>query len=460
MRNTILFAASALLLVSGCAEKRESVSDVRIAPAIKSRVSGLHFEKDDCIGLTIVKGAETYVANQPMTYDGSTFTGSGLLWYNDLNQTSTLTAYYPYSAGGAPAEFSVATDQTGGCEPSDLLGAVKRDVTPVSAPVGMLFYHLMSQLTIVVTNNSDAAVRAVTVGGLIPTAIVDLSVPTAAVKTGAAVADIKAFEVTPDAAYRAVLVPQQATLTVTVATADGKSRDKTLSSALLESGKRYDMSVVVTNIDINLSLSGDINDWGDGGSLEGEEGGNGGGGDEGGEPSDLIYEGETYRTAKIGGRVWMTQNLRHMPAGAVIGSGVWYPSDGSSSDISSADPSAVAALGLLYDYATATGGAAARAGTPLRGICPEGWHIPDAAELQSLAESADRSADFFSYPGLWNRTLEKYGDKTKGFLMGSGSPESGRCDCLSYTLAPDPSVGATSAVNGISLRCVRDQAAQ
>ena len=43
-----------------------------------------------------------------MTYDGSAFTASGLLWYNDLNETSTLTAYFPYSASGVPDEFSVA----------------------------------------------------------------------------------------------------------------------------------------------------------------------------------------------------------------------------------------------------------------------------------------------------------------------------------------------------------------
>ena len=89
---------------------------------------------------------------------------------------------------------------------------------------------------------------------------------------------------TADAAYRAILVPQQATLTVTVATGDGKSRSKTLSSAQLESGKRYDMSVVVTNIDIDVELSGEVVDWGDGGSLDG--GGDGGGGEGGGEGGD------------------------------------------------------------------------------------------------------------------------------------------------------------------------------
>lgn len=139
---------------------------------------------------------------------------------------------------------------------------------------------------------------------------------------------------TADAAYRAILVPQQATLTVTVATGDGKSRSKTLSSAQLESGKRYDMSVVVTNIDIDVELSGEVVDWGDGGSLDGSgeggggDGGGGEGGGEGGDPGTLSYGGVDYPTATIGGRVWMTRNLRYLPDGAQIGTGIWYPCRG------------------------------------------------------------------------------------------------------------------------------------
>ena len=158
MMNRILLAAvlAVSAVVSGCAEKQDAHPSVKITPTIKTRVTGLHFDTGDQIGLTILRGTDPYFTNQLMTYEGSAFSGSGLLWYNDLNETSTLTAYYPYSSAGVPAEFSVAPDQRGGCASSDLLGAVKRNVTPGSAPVGMVFYHLMSQLTIIITNNSDA----------------------------------------------------------------------------------------------------------------------------------------------------------------------------------------------------------------------------------------------------------------------------------------------------------------
>ena len=284
MKTTLLTALAAAALAAGCSKSDTGTPCVKIAPTIQTRVTGLHFDTGDRIGLSIAKGSETYVQNVLMTYDGTAFTAADLLWYNDSNEKSTLTAYHPYSGQGMPAEFSVALDQTSGAASSDLLVAVKKDVTPTSAPVGMLFYHVMSQLTIVITNNSDASVTGVAVGGLVPTAVVDYTVPSAAAKGGAAASDVEAFEVTTGAAYRVILVPQQAALTVTVATDDGKSRSKTLSSAQLESGKRYDMSVVVTNIDIDVELSGEVVDWGDGGSLDGGGGGDEGGG-EGGSPT-------------------------------------------------------------------------------------------------------------------------------------------------------------------------------
>lgn len=435
---------------------------MKIAPTIQTRVTGLHFDTGDRIGLSIAKGSETYVQNVLMTYDGTAFTAADLLWYNDSNEKSTLTAYHPYSGQGMPAEFSVALDQTSGAASSDLLVAVKKDVTPTSAPVGMLFYHVMSQLTIVITNNSDAPVTGVTVGGLVPTAVVDYTVPSAAAKGGVPASDVEAFEVTADAAYRAVLVPQQAALTVTVATDDGKSRSKTLSSAQLESGKRYDMSVVVTNIDIDVKLSGEVVDWGDGGSLDGggdgdEGGGDGGdeGGGESGDPGTLSYGGADYPIATFGGRVWMTRNLRYLPDGAQIGTGIWYPCRGSEG---SDDAEYVAERGLLYSFTTALGGATVASGTPVRGICPPGWHIPTGAEIEQMLASLEYDASLLRSAGMWNSETGRYLTETKGYLM-SCTPQDGGSgyQALSYSsggivsgLAPFP------AGNGVSLRCVKD----
>lgn len=282
--------------------------------------------------------------------------------------------------------------------------------------------------------------RASPWGGFVPTASVDLSVPTASAKAGVAAAEIETFEVTPDASYRAILVPQQGALTVTVSTRDGKSRSKTLSSATLESGRRYDMSVLVTNIDIELKLSGEVSDWEDGGSLD--EG-------DGGEASELEYGGDTYRTAKIGGQVWMAENLRYQPAGTEFGDGVWYPEEGLS---------AVAEKGLLYDYKTVTGGVTVRSGTPLRGICPEGWHVPALAELEALL-AAGPAAGFFRCAGYWivNGTSNRYGDADKGYLI-SCEATAERSGCLVYSTTTDPVTGEVPLGYGLSVRCVKDDA--
>ena len=442
MKRQLLLAllAAGLAAAPGCADKRDAVPGIRITPSIKTRVTGLHFDTGDCIGLTVTKNGSDYVRNHQMTYDGSAFTASGLLWYNDLNETSTLTAYFPYSASGVPDEFSVARDQSAGCASSDLLGAVAKNVTPTGTPVGMLFYHLMSQLTIVITNNSDAAVSGVAVGGFVPTASVDLSVPTASAKAGVAAAEIETFEVTPDASYRAILVPQQGALTVTVSTRDGKSRSKTLSSATLESGRRYDMSVLVTNIDIELKLSGEVSDWEDGGSLD--EG-------DGGEASELEYGGDTYRTAKIGGQVWMAENLRYVPDEALLTKGIWYP-DGNE------DAEYVREHGMLYSFTVALGGAQVVSGAPVRGICPEGWHVPYIDELQTLAAGPDCG---FTLAGMWNSVSKNYVSSAKsGYLMSAATDDGGSSysALLFYASGGNPSPSSLPAGNGVSLRCVKD----
>ena len=377
MKTTLLTALAAAALAAGCSKSDTGTPCVKIAPTIQTRVTGLHFDTGDRIGLSIAKGSETYAQNVPMTYDGTAFTAADLLWYNDSNEKSTLTAYHPYSEQGMPAEFSVA-------------------------------------------------------------------------------AEVKTCEVKPGATYRAILVPQQAALTVTVTTDDGRSHSKTLSSAQLESGKRYDMSVVVTNIDIDVELSGEVVDWGDGGSLDGGgDGGGGEGGGEGGDPGTLSYGGVDYPTATIGGRVWMTRNLRYLPDGAQIGTGIWYPCRGTAG---SNDAEYVAERGLLYSFTTALGGATAASGTPVQGICPPGWHVPTGAEIEQMIASPEYDASLLRSAGMLVSDTGLYITEKKGYLMSCTSEDNG----ANYQAMPYSSGGIVAGLapfpagNGVSLRCVKD----
>lgn len=222
-----------------------------------------------------------------------------------------------------------------------------------------------------------------------------------------------------------------------------------MPDAALEGGKRYDLSVVVEAApepELEVTLSGEIVDWIDGGEL-------GTGGDGGDEPDEgdgktVVYAGETYSTVTIDGRVWMAENLRYRPSDATFGDGVWNPEAGAS---------AVAELGLLYDYATVTGGAVPTSEGLLRGICPPGWHIPDTDELEALAASGERPADFFTVAGFWNSSgFGSYGDASKGYLWGTGSSEAGRRDCIACTTDGLPLVKSLPEAHGLSLRCVKD----
>lgn len=427
----------------GCADDEDGVPIVRIAPNV-TRVTGLHFDAGDRIGLTVVRASGTYAENRMMTYDGSLFTSAGFYWYRESGEEAELTAYYPYDEAGTPSEFSVAADQRSGCALSNLMVASKSGVRPSESAVAMTFRSLMADVQIAVNNQTQTQLVEVTVDGTIPTASVDFGVPAATVASDRTPVRITACELQAGSAYEAVLVPQRASMTFTVRTDDGKSRSKTLAEVLLEPNKQYTLSMTLTEEKLDLTLSGEIDNWEPGGELGADE------------PTDLLeYAGESYRTVEVDGRLWMAENLRYCPDGAAFGSGVWYP--GRSGEACS-DAEYVRQCGLLYDYATATGrtvAAAASAGGPVRGVCPDGWHIPDQEELASLLASSVEG-DFPVGCGFWNAVRSMYGSETKSYLMGvSESDESLR----SYLLIENGvkgSIAKLSANNGVSVRCVRD----
>lgn len=433
-----------------CAKQAATPCRIEIVPNMQTRVSGLYFESGDRIGLTIQKGAETYVRNHPMTYDGSVFVDENLLWYDDAQQTATLTACYPYSAEGQPGEFALLQDQRAGYGEADLLGAVAREVAPSEAPVAMLFRHLMAQLSVIIDNTTAATVEEVAVDGFATVADVDLTVPTAVAKSGALPVRIQAFEVEPGLSYRAILVPQQGDLTVTVSTSDGRTASRTVADALLESGRRYDLSVRIDDNGLELSLAGEIVDWEEGGSLGGS-----GKPDLPDEPEnpdeeapDLVYEGVVYPTLRIGGRLWMAGNLRCQPASLTQEVDYWYPQSGLGEETGQ---------GLLYACTAAMGGKTAD-GTPVQGICPDGWHIPDTEELSALAADPERPDDFLKCDGfrIVTASSQRYGDSETGYLMGCELTGTGKCRCLCYQTGADPVETEVSVNYGITVRCVQD----
>jgi len=76
----------------------------------------------------------------------------------------------------------------------------------------------------------------------------------------------------------------------------------------------------------------------------------------------LVYGGRTYKTAVIGKKVWMAENLNY-----VTSSGSWcYENSADSCD----------KYGRLYNWETA------------KTVCPAGWHLPTRDEWGNLAIAA------------------------------------------------------------------------
>ena len=402
MKKILTLMAVAAMAFTACSKEESTGTgdkQVRITPTIANpaltpasmssgtRATDTDFELNDKVGLTITMTADgsAFVANKEMSFDGTDFKTEGFLWYEDVNATSTLFAYYPYQAGAAaPAEFSVKADQSGAnYTASDLIVAVKTGVKPTLSSTQMTFKHKMSRIVISVTNESGFDIRDIVIKGAVGTGVLDPATGDFTAKAGAEASDVTANTATAEKVYYALLVPQNGVqLKVTVTTADGKMRTQTLGTTDLKSGENRRMDCNVQPADIQVKFSGPIAGWVDGDDLLPD-------GDGEVETPTVEWGGVKYKIVTLkDGRTWMAENLRYVPEGKTIssdpkdGNGVWYPCNLSKA----ADPSLTETAGLLYSYPVMLGMTGEMTGTNFdqyegaKGICPDGWHIPTRDE--------------------------------------------------------------------------------
>ena len=118
-------------------------------------------------------------------------------------------------------------------------------------------------------------------------------------------------------------------------------------------------------------------------------------------------DGQTYRTVKIGGQVWMAENLNYAYTGVPYRFYEEYFDETYTSDSTSwcydNDPANCAKYGRLYTWAAAMDSvgtwsangkgcgdgktcsvASAGSATLVRGVCPKGWHLPSYDEWEAL----------------------------------------------------------------------------
>ena len=140
----------------------------------------------------------------------------------------------------------------------------------------------------------------------------------------------------------------------------------------------------------------------------------------------LVYGGEAYHAVKMkDGKWWMTENLRYIPAGmtpsddvTAVTNGIWYPlvidvltPDAASVKFSKAEAD-IKANGYLYNTETALG---LKTGDltvencknyeGVRGICPEGWHIPTRADIIALVGKTAEKTDLLETAPYYDASL-------------------------------------------------------
>ncbi len=102
----------------------------------------------------------------------------------------------------------------------------------------------------------------------------------------------------------------------------------------------------------------------------------------------ISYGGQTYNTVKIGSQCWMKENLN---IGVQITPPQWQADNGIIEKYClDDDPANCEAFGGLYQWYEIMG---YTQDTGTRGICPEGWHIPDNQEFIILKGYADSYYD-------------------------------------------------------------------
>lgn len=416
MKKLLTLMIGAALLASCQQEENEvtpSASRVTISPII-TRATEVNFEDNDRIGLTITKSDGTLHANNElMTFGNGVFAGN-LNWYAEGNETSTLVAYYPYDETGAPTSFSVQTDQTSGYGKSDLMAASKPEVVPSANSISMPFRHMFTKLVINVTNETGLDISSVVLQGSIPTANLNLEALSVTADANTPAANITAQQVEANKTYRAIIIPQTVALTLAVTTSDNKIlTQKLVSTTLVQSGQ-YSVNVRVLPDDILVTLSGEITNWTDEGSIEADN-------EVAFEEFEnyFVYDGVTYNTVTLAnGTKWMTEPLIYLPEGftpsgdPTADSHIWYPYQligvgsnaiNAASAEAMTDEASIKKSGYLYDMYAALGGKEITADNcytfeGAQGICPKGWHIPTREEFLNLS-------------GLSNKAVGETGNK-------------------------------------------------
>lgn len=138
-------------------------------------------------------------------------------------------------------------------------------------------------------------------------------------------------------------------------------------------------------------------------------------------------DGETYTVIKIGDQCWMAESLRYNAPNSKVYSNI---------------PDSQ--YGRLYDWNTVMGGATSSSSNPsgIKGICPEGWHLPSDAEWTVLENSIGGNGIGLAMKSTTGWSNNGNGTNSSGFNVFPG----GQADATSYFSLGDNTAFWTSTL--------------
>ncbi len=140
--------------------------------------------------------------------------------------------------------------------------------------------------------------------------------------------------------------------------------------------------------------------------------------------SDVVYgsltderDGQVYKTVKIGTQVWMAENLNYADSlkDAVLqgGASFCYDYDSDNCAVGGRFYRWAAAMGLLPTYNNSRADTTLLKRSNHRGLCPEGWHIPDTTEWNTLIATVGKgSASALKTTSAWLFDADSIGAAT------------------------------------------------
>ncbi|KAA3617183.1 MAG: hypothetical protein D8M58_03670 [Calditrichaeota bacterium] len=149
------------------------------------------------------------------------------------------------------------------------------------------------------------------------------------------------------------------------------------------------------------------------------------------------YEGNVYKTVKIGDQWWMAENLRstrynsndpeHHTIGYIKDSNTWSTLASGAYCYPHGEPGNVETYGLLYNW---------HAVNDVRGLAPEGWHIPTDEEWKELEIYLGMTTTEADKTDTYHRGTDE-GDKLKeAGTIHWPPPNAGATDEFGFTAIP------------------------